>query len=80
VGLGPGGAGRPGIASPWANVTCRSTQVDVRKLGASLVTEEGVLPADKTIRCDPKKSVLGFAPGDRLMLGTDALWYGHRTP
>ncbi len=74
MGQGPGGAGRPGIASPWAIVARRSTPADVRRRGASLVTEEGLLPVGKTSRYDPKKSVPGIALRDKIALGTDSLW------
>ena len=41
---------------------------EVRMLCAALVTKEGVLVADKTIKYDPGKSVLGIKVGDRVLL------------
>jgi hypothetical protein len=41
---------------------------EVRMLCAALVTTEGVLVADKTIRYEPDKSVRGIEVGDRVRL------------
>ena len=44
---------------------------EVRVLCASLMSNDGVMAADKTIRLKPEASVLHLAPGDEIALGED---------
>ena len=39
---------------------------EVRVLSNSLLENDGVLAADKQIKLDPARSVLGYAPGDQI--------------
>jgi hypothetical protein len=42
---------------------------EVRVVSDSLMLNNGIMTADKTINLDPAKSVLNYAPGDRIKLG-----------
>ena len=39
---------------------------EVRVIGSSLLENDDVMLADKQIKLDPARSVLGYAPGDRI--------------
>jgi len=39
---------------------------EVRVIGNSLLENNGVMAAEKQIKLDPAKSVLGYAPGDQI--------------
>jgi hypothetical protein len=45
---------------------------EVRVLCNSITTNDGKLCADKTIKLDPAKSILGFKVGDEIRLNTDS--------
>jgi hypothetical protein len=42
---------------------------EVRVVCASLLTNDGVMAADKTIKMDPETSVLGYEVGDAIAVG-----------
>jgi hypothetical protein len=44
---------------------------EVRLLASSILTNDGVLLADKQIKLKPDTSLLGFAPGDRIVVDAD---------
>ena len=41
---------------------------EVRVIGNSLLENDGVMVADKQIKLDPAKSVLGYGPSDRIVV------------
>jgi hypothetical protein len=45
---------------------------EVRLLASSIMTNDGILAADKQIKLKPETSVLGYAAGDRIALDADA--------
>jgi hypothetical protein len=44
---------------------------EVRVLAASLLTNDGVMAAEKSIKMKPESSVVGLAPGDAIALNRD---------
>jgi len=45
---------------------------EVRVLATSIMSNDGVLMADKQIKLKPETSVLGLAPGERIAIDADA--------
>jgi hypothetical protein len=44
---------------------------EVRLLATSIMSNDGLLVADKQVKLDPESSILGLAPGDPIVLDAD---------